>query len=267
MIAVSEASRNISCTGALPVAVTNCLNFGNPYNPEVYWQFVQAIKGMGEACLKFDTPVTGGNVSFYNQSVYADKTEPVYPTPTIGMIGIIEQISGACTAGFKDTGDLIYLLGTVTDDLGCSEYLHLVKGVSLSPVPYFDLDEELKLHAMVRNLISSQLVQSAHDVSEGGLFISLMESGMQRGLGFEIRTHNDLRIDAFLFGEGQGRVVVSVKESQAKLFEDAMGTSSVPVMRLGHVTEGTVQVGKTGFGSMDEWKELYDNVLHTYLEN
>jgi phosphoribosylformylglycinamidine synthase len=267
MIAVSEASRNISCTGALPVAVTNCLNFGNPYNPEVYWQFVNAIKGMGEACLKFDTPVTGGNVSFYNQSVYADKTEPVYPTPTIGMIGLIEQASEAGTLGFRRSGDLIYLLGEVTNDMGCSEYLHHVRGVAISPVPYFDLDKEWHLHRLIRDLIAQRLTESAHDVSEGGLLISLMESCLQRDLGFAIQKYNDFRVDAFLFGEGQGRIVVSVTEENVENFENYVSQTKIPLMRLGQVTSGDINVGETSFGNLREWKELYNNVLHTYLEN
>ena len=138
MIAVSEAARNIVCSGGQPLGVTNCLNFGNPFDPEVYYQFVQAIKGMGEACRKFDTPVTGGNVSFYNQNPEG----PVYPTPTIGMVGLIEDLKKRMTLDFKAEGDLIYLLGTVTNDINCSEYLHKVCGIEYSPAPYFDLDEE-----------------------------------------------------------------------------------------------------------------------------
>jgi phosphoribosylformylglycinamidine synthase len=166
MIAVSEAARNIVCSGGVPVAITNCLNFGNPYNPEVYYQFVHAIKGMGDACLKFDTPVTGGNVSFYNQS----EDGPVYPTPTIGMVGVLDSLDQKMTLGFKKPGDLIYLIGKCKDDINCSEYLHHLHGVTHSPAPYFNLEEEANVQQTITRLISEKLISSAHDISEGGLF-------------------------------------------------------------------------------------------------
>ena len=142
MIAVSEAARNISCSGGIPAAITNCLNFGNPYNPEVYYQFTNAIKGMGEACRKFNTPVTGGNVSFYNQTVLPDGTEPVYPTPTIGMLGILENYKNQMTLGFKTEGDLIFMLGNAKNDISSSEYLRVVHDIHHSPTPHFELEEE-----------------------------------------------------------------------------------------------------------------------------
>ena len=140
MIAVSEAARNIICSGGQPLGVTNCLNFGNPYDPEVYYQFVHAIKGMGEACRRFETPVTGGNVSFYNQN----PDGPVYPTPTIGMVGLLEDISAKMTMDFKEEGDLIYLLGVSTGDINSSQYLCKICGIEFSPAPYFDIDEEFE---------------------------------------------------------------------------------------------------------------------------
>ncbi|HEX6170909.1 MAG TPA: phosphoribosylformylglycinamidine synthase subunit PurL, partial [Chitinophagaceae bacterium] len=207
MIAVSEAARNIVCSGGQPLGVTNCLNFGNPYDPEVYYQFVQAIKGMGEACRKFDTPVTGGNVSFYNQN----PDGPVYPTPTIGMVGLLENINEKMTLDFKEEGDVIYLLGRSTNDINSSQYLAKVCNVEFSPAPYFELEEEFSLQQKIAELINRKLIQSAHDISEGGLFITLCESGFNRELGFTVETKDDLREDAYLFGEGQSRVVVSVK--------------------------------------------------------
>jgi phosphoribosylformylglycinamidine synthase len=267
MIAVSEAARNISCTGALPVAITNCLNFGNPYNPEVYWQFVNAIRGMGEACRAFNTPVTGGNVSFYNQSVVAETAEPVYPTPTIGMIGVLENIYQICTIGFKRTHDCIFLVGEVTDDLGCSEYLHFVKGVQYSPAPGFDLVKEQKLHVAIRAAIAGGWVSSAHDISEGGLIIALMESAFPEQFGFEIITDNAVRKDAFLFGEGQGRAVLSVDSRDREKFEAEFRSYGVPVLYLGQVTRGEIRVDGVAFGNVQKWIELYGNVLHTYLDN
>jgi phosphoribosylformylglycinamidine synthase len=133
---VAEAARNIVCSGGQPLGVTNCLNFGNPYNPEVYYQFVNAIKGMGEACVKFDTPVTGGNVSFYNQS----PDGPVYPTPTIGMVGLLDNPHKKMTMDFKNSGDSIYLIGKSSNDINSSEYLHKIHGVEFSPAPHFELN-------------------------------------------------------------------------------------------------------------------------------
>jgi len=141
MIAVAEAARNIVCSGGQPLGVTNCLNFGNPYDPEVYYQFVHAIRGMGDACRKFDTPVTGGNVSFYNQG----PDGPVYPTPTIGMVGLLDSIDDRMTLDFKEAGDIIFLLGESSADINSSEYLHKIRGIEYSPAPHFDIEEEFRL--------------------------------------------------------------------------------------------------------------------------
>ena len=169
-IAVSEAARNIVCSGAEPLAITNCLNFGNPYNPEVYWQFTNAIKGMGAACKKFGTPVTGGNVSFYNQSSYEG---PIFPTPTIGMLGVLDK-KNRMTLDFKQEGDLIYVIGEMRDDMACSEYLYSFHKVKLSPAPFFELDEEFKVQQAVSAIIKKGLIRSAHDCSDGGLFITCL---------------------------------------------------------------------------------------------
>ncbi|MEY3439094.1 MAG: hypothetical protein RL265_1679, partial [Bacteroidota bacterium] len=214
MIAVSEAARNIVCAGGVPSAITNCLNFGNPYNPESYWQFVGAIKGMSTACLKFETPVTGGNVSFYNQSVINGIEVPVFPTPTIGMIGIVEDKDRIMTLDFKQKGDLIFIIGESTNDISSSEYLATYLGVKASPAPYFDLEKEFAMQHMVKGLIQNELINAAHDVSDGGLYITLVEMSMPRELGFDIVTDSEIREDAFLFGEGQGRVVITVSEEQ-----------------------------------------------------
>jgi phosphoribosylformylglycinamidine synthase len=169
MIAVSEAARNIVCSGGEPIGITNCLNFGNPYDPEVYFQFVSAIKGMGEACRAFDTPVTGGNVSFYNQN----PDGAVYPTPTIGMVGVLDDLDQKLTLGFKNEGDHIFLVGRSQNCIGSSEYLHKIKGVEFSPAPNFDLQEEKSLHQKISELNKSSMLLSAHDVSEGGLIVTL----------------------------------------------------------------------------------------------
>ncbi|MEY1639146.1 phosphoribosylformylglycinamidine synthase subunit PurL [Tenuifilum osseticum] len=265
MIAVSEAARNISCTGAKPLAITNCLNFGNPYNPEVYWQFVQAVKGMGTACEKFDTPVTGGNVSFYNQASIGGKEEAVFPTPTIGMIGLLENKNHHTTLAFKEKGHMIYLIGKSVNDIASSEYLYSYHGVKQSPAPYFNLEEEYEVQRAVRELIARNLIQSAHDVSDGGLFIALLESAMPRNLGFDITTDAEIRTDAFLFGEAQGRIVVSVSPSRETQFIDFMVASKVPFSTLGHVTKSEIRVDDVSFGFVADLKKIYDSSLEQLI--
>jgi len=259
MIAVSEAARNIVCSGGQPLGVTNCLNFGNPYDPEVYYQFVNAIKGMGEACRKFDTPVTGGNVSFYNQN----PDGPVYPTPTIGMVGLLENINEKMTLDFKKEGDVIYLLGKSTNDISSSQYLAKVCNVEFSPAPYFELEEEFSLQQKIAELINRKLIQSAHDISEGGLFVTLCESGFNRELGFTVETKDDLREDAYIFGEGQSRVVVSVKADLIEKFENAL--SDFPHERIGLVTSGEMLVNGDFWGTIDWWQEQYDSAIENHL--
>ena len=260
MIAVSEAARNIVCSGGLPLGVTNCLNFGNPYDPEVYYQFVNAIKGMGEACRKFDTPVTGGNVSFYNQN----PDGPVYPTPTIGMVGLLEDVTTKMTLDFKEEGDVILLIGTSGDDINSSQYLSKICGVEYSPAPHFILEEEFALQQKITELISKGLIESAHDVSEGGLFVTLLESAFNNNLGFDVVASDyDTRKDAQWFGEKQSRVVVSVDASKLNEVKKVLG--SHPFEELGVVTGGSVEVDGMEWGQIEEWKEKYDMALENYL--
>jgi phosphoribosylformylglycinamidine synthase len=266
MIAVSEAARNITCAGGNPSAITNCLNFGNPYNPESYWQFVGAIKGMSAACLKFETPVTGGNVSFYNQTVMNGKEVPVFPTPTIGMIGIVPDKEKVMTLDFKQKGDVIFLIGDYIEDIASSEYLATYHGVKASPAPYFDLDKEFEMQQALKGVIAEGLVNAVHDVSDGGLYVSLIEMSMPRGLGFDIVSDVDIRLDAFLFGEGQGRVVVSVTEEQVEDFVEYMVATGVNITLLGHVTKGKLQIDEQHYGFIAEAKAIYDNALGAHLE-
>jgi phosphoribosylformylglycinamidine synthase len=262
MIAVCEAARNIVCSGGEPSAITNCLNFGNPYNPEVYWQFVGAIKGMGAACKKFETPVTGGNVSFYNQTVNADgSAAPVFPTPTIGMLGVMKDKSLQTTLDFKYKGDLIYLLGVPRSDINSSEYLYSFHGVKNSPAPFFDLDEEYKVQQCIKELIRNNYISSAHDVSDGGLFVTLCEMALPNSLGFDIVTDSEIRRDAFLFGESQSRIAVTVVEDYEDEFLDFVGDSGVQVMLLGHVTKGRVTIDEENFGFIEDYRTLYENSI------
>jgi len=266
MIAVSEAARNIVCSGAEPVAITNCLNFGNPYNPEVYWQFENAIKGMGDACRKFGTPVTGGNVSFYNHTVLDDHAEPVFPTPTIGMLGILEDYEERMTLHFRESGHFIYMLGEHRNDLASSEYIRFIHEVKHSPTPHFDINEEFNLQKTVLELIKAKMIHSAHDISEGGLFVALLESAMSGAKGFDLQLHSDIRKDALLFGEAQSRVVVSIRPQDEGDFLRFLELQAQDYEKLGTVTDEEITVDGEKFGSMSEWKEVYDEALEIALE-
>lgn len=266
-IAVAEAARNISCSGGEPSAITNCLNFGNPYNPEVYWQFVNAIAGMKEACLKFNTPVTGGNVSFYNQTVKDGKeTIPVFPTPTIGMIGILKDKKKRMTLDFKEKGDLIFMIGESVEDINSSEYLVSHHGVRLSPAPHFDLEREYAVQRAVLKLIDLGLINAAHDVSDGGLFTTLVEMGLNRSMGFDITSDADVRMDAFLFGESQSRILVTLDGEQETLFIETLREAGVPFTLLGHVTRGKMVVDDAHFGFIDDAAKTYFHALNERMK-
>ncbi|WKN33951.1 phosphoribosylformylglycinamidine synthase subunit PurL [Porifericola rhodea] len=261
-IAVAESARNIVCSGGEPVAITNCLNFGNPYNPEVYWQFVHAIMGMKKACEKFNTPVTGGNVSFYNQS---NDGGAVFPTPVIGMLGLLDHYDKKMTMHFKNDNDQLYLIGKVNADLASSEYLYSYCKVKSSTVPYFNLDEEYQMQAAVKMLIEKGLIKSAHDISDGGLFITLAESALAGNKGFRINTDNSIRKDAYLFGEAQGRVVVSVSENNTQALEEALDAALVDFQHIGEVNGSDMIVDGEKFMNLHEAKQLHSNTLASFL--
>ncbi|MFM1840256.1 MAG: phosphoribosylformylglycinamidine synthase subunit PurL, partial [Bacteroidota bacterium] len=263
MIAVSEAARNIVCSGGEPIGVTNCLNFGNPYDPEVYYQFVKSVEGMGAACRKFNTPVTGGNVSFYNQN----PDGPVFPTPTIGMVGIVEDIKNRMTLDFKTEGDSIILLGTQRNDIGSSEYLNKLKGVAHSSAPHFELEEEFALQQLVAQLIKDHTIESAHDISEGGLIVTLLESAYFNNKGFEVSSNNsDLRKDAYWMGEAQSRVVVSCIAASVASIEAAAAKAGIATFVMGKVTGGAVKVEGEDWGNISTWKNKYDTAIENKLK-
>ena len=262
MIAVAEAARNIVCSGGEPIGVTNCLNFGNPYDPEVYYQFVKSVEGMGAACRKFNTPVTGGNVSFYNQN----PDGPVFPTPTIGMVGIVEDMKNRMTLDFKNEGDVIILLGEQRNDIGSSEYLNKLKGVEHSPAPYFDLDEEYNLQQLVASLIIESKLESAHDISEGGLIVTLLESAFFNNKGFEVSSNrSDLRKDAYWVGEAQSRVVVSANASNVASIQTAAAKHGIKSTIIGKVTSSDVVVEGENWGSITAWKNDYNTAIEKQL--
>lgn len=266
MIAVSEAARNIRCSGGIPLGVTNCLNFGNPYNPEVYYQFVHVIKGMGEACRKYGTPVTGGNVSFYNQSVLKDKTEPVFPTPTIGMVGLVEKKEHATTLSFKKEGDHILMLGATPTNADGSVYIREIMGQRLTACPEFNLDSEFNLHEVISQLIGGSLVASAHDVSEGGVLTSLTESAMAGSLGYNLSLPAGVRKDIFLFSESQGRIIITVHKENLTKSEELLAKQAIPFIRLGTVTSPVMTIDGQDFGAVTDWKTQYQNILSNILE-
>ncbi|RPG78819.1 MAG: phosphoribosylformylglycinamidine synthase subunit PurL [Crocinitomicaceae bacterium TMED135] len=262
-IAVSEAARNIVVSGGNPSAITNCLNFGNPYHPESYWQFVGAIKGMSKACEKFSTPVTGGNVSFYNQSIVAGKEVPVFPTPTIGMIGLLDDVREIMSLNFKAAKDHIFLIGKIINDISSSEYLVKYHNIKESPAPYFDIDEEYELHQCIKNLISKKMINAAHDCADGGLFVSIVEMAMNSNLGCEINFKSDIRKDAFLFGESQGRVVVTVSNDQLELFNSEIKASNIDYFFLGEVSkEANINIDSINFGMVEDFRKISNNVIN-----
>lgn len=266
-IAVSEAARNIVISGGIPSAITNCLNFGNPYNPECFWQFKGAIEGMSNACRKFKTPVTGGNVSFYNQTKIDGVETPVFPTPTIGMIGIVPDKTKVMTLDFKQTGDSIFLLGKSVNDISSSEYLANVLGIKESPSPYFELEEEFELQETTKGLIENGLVNAAHDCADGGLFVTLSEMGYPNNIGFDVATDSELRKDAFLFGEVQSRIVLSVTEQNKEEFIEFMSESNTPFSLLGETINKDIKIDNENWGPLSEFAETFNDSLGNHLNN
>ena len=208
--AVAESSRNVVCTGAKPIAITNCLNFGNPKDPEVYWQFKRAVEGIGEACKVLNTPVTGGNVSFYNET----NDSSIYPTPVIGMVGLMEDVSHSTTIGYKEPGDIILCIGNLTGEFGGSEYLKVIHGEVKGPISTLDLAQEVAVQEVCLESIQSGYIKSAHDISDGGLAINIAESILSSvgSIGAEIHITSKIRTDLLLFGESQSVIIVTVSK-------------------------------------------------------
>lgn len=230
-IAVAEAARNLSCKGALPRAVTDCLNFGNPEKENIYWQLEEVIKGISEACRVLETPVISGNVSLYNES----KGEAIYPTPVIGMVGIIEDCDYICSMEFKNHNDLIVLLGENKEELGGSEYLKVIHNLVKGVPPQIDLLKEQAVQNACREAIKKELLSSAHDCSDGGLAISLAESCIKGKKGVQIKIEDKMRSDALLFGESQSRIIVSINPKNLSLLQDVADKYQVPLLVLGSV--------------------------------
>jgi len=238
MIAVAEGGRNVVCSGATPMAITDCLNFGNPENPEIMWQFVQACDGINEACKIFNTPVVSGNVSLYNET----NGESIYPTPTIGMVGLLNNLEDRIPMGFQNEGDAIILLGETFDELGGSEYLKVNTGKVYGECPQLDLTTESQLWNGLLDLNKNNLVNSAHDLSEGGLATALVEAGLSEGLGFSVELNSDVRGDRFLFSESQSRVLISVDSEKIDSVLDILKNSGVPSTVIGKTVEKQAEI-------------------------
>ncbi|MCK9559597.1 MAG: phosphoribosylformylglycinamidine synthase subunit PurL [Candidatus Marinimicrobia bacterium] len=235
-IAVAESARNVVCSGARPIAITNCLNFGNPYDPEIYYQFKLAVQGMGDACRVFDTPVTGGNVSFYNESPKG----AIYPTPVVGMVGLIEDIKYITTSWFKNDGDFIMLLGALKGELGGSEYLKVIHNIVGGDAPDIDLTFEKRVYQATLEAIHKGIVSSATDVSDGGLAVALAESCItnpEKSEGASIYISRKLRNDELFFGESQSVIVLSINEKYLLDMERIASKNIIPCITIGRVKD------------------------------
>ncbi|MEW6080245.1 MAG: phosphoribosylformylglycinamidine synthase subunit PurL [Bacillota bacterium] len=244
-LAVAEAARNVACSGAIPVALTNCLNFPNPEKPEVYWQFCETVRGMGDACRALGIPVTGGNVSFYNET----EGKPIYPTPIVGVLGLLEDIDARLPAGFQSEGDLIGLLGLNLGELGGSEYLRLVHDVVSGRPPRLDLELEGAVQAALAQ--ASGLLRSAHDCSDGGLAVALAECcllGRTGPVGATVNLKGSMRPDALLFGESASRVVISFSGQHLPALKAVFAQAGAPFTLLGQVAGARLVI--TGDGTL-----------------
>ena len=264
MIAVAEAARNVVCTGAKPLAITNCLNFGNPEDPEVFWTFKEAVAGIGEACKVLETPVTGGNVSFYNENPEG----AVFPTPVIGMLGLIEDLAHVRQSGFVDEGDFIILLGNLGGCVGGSEYLNLIHGRVEGDVPNIDLEYEKMVQDSVLEGIRQGVIKSAHDISDGGLAIALAECCMAGGnnLGANIVISRKIRDDELLFGETQSAIIVTISESDLMRIEEVSGKFQIPCETIGKVSGNSLSINSFLDIAVSKLRKIYESALPELLE-
>jgi phosphoribosylformylglycinamidine synthase len=259
IIAVAEAARNLSCAGAEPLAITDCLNFGNPERTDVYYQLEQCIRGMAQACKHLNLPVISGNVSLYNET----RGEPVYPTPVVGMVGLIEDIEHHCTIDFKQEGDQVMLLGgeeKSDDGIGGSEYLELIHG-KVAGATSINLDRERRVQACCREAIRQGIVRSAHDCSDGGLAVALAESCIAGGNGVKAKWKITGRIDSELFGEAQSRIVVSLKGGRLGDLKKLAVSHRVPLKEIGSVGGKRLSIKGIVDLPLDEVADAWHNGL------
>ena len=253
-INMAMAVRRITCSGGKPIAINDCLNFGSLLDEKVYAQLVESVSGLSEACQFYDIPVVGGNVSFYNESTIEGNRISIQPTPVIGMMGMLDSPQDHTSYIFRQKGDMIFLIGQSHNDIAGSQYLQSIRKGAPEGIPYFSLYEEKKVNDCVQKLIKQKLIVSAHSVDEGGLFFNLVASAMPLGFGFDITSPAEVRKDAFLFGESQSRVVVSVSMENEDDFIDAMMSYGLSFSTLGHVTKGELRIDDIPFGFIDDYK-------------
>lgn len=264
-IAVAEAARNVVCVGARPVAITNCLNFGNPYDKGVFYQFKEAIRGMGDACRKFETPVTGGNVSFHNES----QNSAVFPTPTIGMLGIIDDLNKTCSLNFKNAGDEIYLIGNDREEFGGSELIKVLFNKIEGNAPILDLDEESKLQKTILELIGGGIINAAHDTSEGGLAVAIAEMAMASSIAGKEFLGADIKIEnanfGKLFGESQSRVIIALNPAKRVQMSAICENNGVKLTKLGVVNNGILNINNEINTKVSDLIAIYENTLPELL--
>jgi phosphoribosylformylglycinamidine synthase len=269
-LVVAEAARNLACSGARPVALTNCLNFASPERPDVMWQFSETIDGMAEACRAFGTPVTGGNVSFYNET----DGSGIFPTPVIGMVGIIEDIHHVTTQWFKNHGSLIVLLGQTGDDLGATQYVENSTGRIEGAVPALDLERERAVITACLKMIQEELVESAHDCSDGGMAVALAESAFssyrREAIGFKVDLQGNLSPAALLFAETPSRIIISAPEQRLQRISEIAAESKVPLSVIGRIGGSRLELSVNGQPLIDhsvtEIEQAWRGVLPSTLE-
>ena len=265
MMAVAEAARNVVCTGAKPLAITNCLNFGNPQDPEIYWQFKEAVLGMGDMCRLLDTPVTGGNVSFYNETI----TSAVYPTPVIGMVGFLDNVENMMTMNFKDSGDLIAVIGNLSPSLGGSSYLKKMYNKIEGPLAVFNESSEIDLQNLCLDLIEKKVIKSAHDVSDGGLSVAVAKSicYSENNIGAKLFIDHKLRADELLFGECPSLIVVTLKEEELFQLVLLAKKYNVQSQTIGKVTDdGLFEINDLLKLTKKELQATYNNSFKEKME-
>ncbi|HEV8342474.1 MAG TPA: phosphoribosylformylglycinamidine synthase subunit PurL [Candidatus Binatia bacterium] len=265
ILAVAEAARNLACVGAHPLGLTDCLNFGGPENPAVMWQFSEVIRGMRDSCTALAVPVVSGNVSFYNET----DGVPIYPTPVVGMVGLLPKVERHVTPWFKSSGDLVVLLGRNREELGGSEYLKLAHGLVRGTPPWIDLRLERAVQQCCLKAIERGMIRSAHDISEGGLAVALVEccvGGSEKSLGVKIDLPETMRQDARLFGESQSRIIVSIKENDLSRLETIAEKEGVPVQVLGEVGGSRFIIQPLIQLAVDELKSVWSDGLERRLQ-
>ena len=260
MSAVCESARNVVCVGAEPIAITNCLNFGDPYDPEVYWQFKEAVRGIRDACIALNTPVTGGNVSFHNES----QNNAIFPTPVIGMLGIIDNLIDRMSLEFKQNGDAIYLLGNNREELGGSEAIKIIAGEILGKAPIINIEVEIALQKLTLDLIHNHIINAAHDIAEGGIAIALAEMAIaSKKLGCNVDLGNSTL--GTLFGESQSRIIITLQEDKIQEFEEMCRKYNVQYFKLGNVVEDKFIINNVVDTDIPRIINIWDNALESQI--